>query len=103
MMTLQPVLALAWNPAVGIPLLIVGVVVLALIWLFGQPKKEQQGRRRTPTGQGIHGGGERREPTLGEAGDENGLSPSASDHASSDDAPASPQQGELDVGDAHDE
>ncbi|MEW9625684.1 cell division protein ZipA [Rhodanobacter geophilus] len=94
-MTLQPVLALAWNPAVGIPLLIVGVVVLALIWLFGQPKKEQQGRRRTPTGQGAQGG-ERREPTLGEPGDEDGLSFSATDHALSDEPP--PQQGELDVG-----
>ena len=95
MMTLQPVLALAWNPAVGIPLLIVGVVVLALIWLFGQPKKEQQGRRRMPTGQGAHGG-ERREPTLGEPGDEDGLSFSATDPALADEPP--PQQGELDVG-----
>ncbi len=95
MMTLQPVLALAWNPAVGIPLLIVGVVALALIWLFGQPKKEQQGRRRMPTGQGAHGG-ERREPTLGEAGEGDELSFSATDHAPDDEAP--PQQGELDVG-----
>jgi len=94
-MTLQPMLALAWNPAVGIPLLVVGVVVLALIWLFGQPKKEQQGRRRAPTGQGAHGG-ERREPTLGEAGNEDGLSFSATDHALADEPP--PQQGELDVG-----
>ena len=96
MMTLQPVLALAWNPAVGIPLLIVGVVVLALIWLFGQPKKEQ-GRRRMPTGHGQGAqGGERREPTLGEAGDADGLSFSATDHALADEPP--PQQGELDVG-----
>jgi cell division protein ZipA len=94
MMTLQPVLALAWNPAVGIPLLIVGAVVLALIWLFGQPKKEQ-GRRRTPAGQGGQGG-ERREPTLGEAGDEDGLSFSATDRALDEEVP--PQQGELDVG-----
>jgi cell division protein ZipA len=96
-MTLQPVLALAWNPAVGIPLLIVGVVVLALIWLFGQPKKEQQGRRRAPAGQGAHGGGERREPTLGEAGEEDGLSFSATDEPRFDEA-APPKQGELDVG-----
>lgn len=95
MMTLQPVLALAWNPAVGIPLLIVGAVVLALIWLFGQPKKEQQGKRRVPTGQGAHGG-ERREPTLGEPGDEDGLSFSATDPVLTDEP--QPQQGELDVG-----
>jgi cell division protein ZipA len=48
MMTTQPVLAFAWNPNVGIPLLIVGVIVLALIWLFGQPKKEQGRRRVVP-------------------------------------------------------
>ena len=31
-MTMQLVLAFAWNPAVGIPLFIVGVIVLGLIW-----------------------------------------------------------------------
>jgi cell division protein ZipA len=40
---------------------IAGVIVLALIWLFGQPKKEQ-GARRAPPGAN---GGERREPTVG--------------------------------------
>ncbi len=64
MMTLQPVLAFAWNPAVGIPMLIVGLIALALIWLFGQPKKAQ-GKRRVVPGQHA---GERREPTLGEPG-----------------------------------
>lgn len=87
MMTLQPVLALAWNPAVGIPLLIVGVIVLALIWLFGQPKKEQ-GRRRVVSDQHA---GERREPTLGEPGDE----PVAGDPFMGG---AQPQQGELEIG-----
>ena len=87
MMTLQPVLALAWNPAVGIPLLIVGVIVLALIWLFGQPKKAQ-GRRRVVSEQHA---GERREPTLGEqAGD------SIADHPFI--GGARPQQGELEIG-----
>ena len=61
MMTLQPMLALAWNPAVGIPMFIVGAIVLALIWLFGQPRKEQGTRRAAP---GPHLG-ERREPTVG--------------------------------------
>lgn len=97
MMTLQPVLALAWNPTVGIPLAIVGVVVLALIWLFGQPKKEQQGRRRMPTGPGV-GGGERREPTLGEGSDADGLSFSATDALHMDEETVPPKQGELDVG-----
>jgi cell division protein ZipA len=95
-MTLQPVLAFAWNPAVGIPLLIVGVIVLALIWLFGQPKKEQGKRRIVPS----QHSGERREPTLGEpaVGDEPSFS--AFDSAI-DDPPAGdakPQQGELEVG-----
>ncbi|MBQ4853583.1 cell division protein ZipA [Rhodanobacter sp. B2A1Ga4] len=87
-MTLQPVLAFAWNPAVGIPLLIVGVIVLALIWLFGQPKKEQ-GRRRVVPDQHA---GERREPTLGEPGGD----PVSNDLFIGGDA--GPQQGELEVG-----
>ncbi|WEN13740.1 cell division protein ZipA [Rhodanobacter sp. AS-Z3] len=86
-MTLQPVLAFAWNPAVGIPMLIVGIIVLALLWLFGQPKKEQGKRRIVPSPQT----GERREPTLG-----------ASDAESIDDdfytSDIKPQQGELEVG-----
>ncbi|OOG63522.1 cell division protein ZipA [Rhodanobacter sp. B04] len=61
-MTMQPVLAFAWNAAVGVPLLIVGLIVLALIWLFGQPKKEQ-GKRRPAPSEHL---GERREPTLGD-------------------------------------
>jgi len=79
----QPVLALAWNPSVGIPLLIIGLIVLALIWLFGSPKKEQGKRRVAPSSGG------RREPTLGgESGD---------DEVSSlaDAFAAKPQQGEL--------
>jgi cell division protein ZipA len=98
-MTMQPVLAFAWNPAVGIPLLIVAIIILALIWLFGQPKKEQGKRRVVPTPQS----GERREPTLGGGSDDIGddtPSFSARD-ASYDDAfdmPVKPAQGELDVG-----
>lgn len=80
-------IAFAWNPAVGIPMLIVGVIVLALIWLFGQPKKEQGRRRVMPE---PHAG-ERREPTLGEPGSE----PVAGEPFIGD---AQPQQGELDVG-----
>ena len=86
------VLAFAWNPAVGVPLAIVGVIVLALIWLFGQPKKEQ-GRRRTPTGQG---GVERREPTLGES-EADDLLLDANDPYLHRDEPL-PQQGELEIG-----
>lgn len=102
MMTLQPVLAFAWNPAVGIPLLIVGAIVLALIWLFGQPKKEQQGRRRVPAGPGAGSERERREPTLGGEGGEgdgmDGLSFSATDDAAHFDEVVPPRQGELNVG-----
>lgn len=84
------VLALAWNPAIGVPLALVGAIVLALIWLFGQPKKEQ-GRRRILGG---HGSGERREPTLGE-GDAAALQDDGA-HVHGDDA--MPQQGELEIG-----
>ena len=85
MMMSQPVLALAWNPAVGIPLLVVGLIALALIWLFGSPKKEQ-GKRRIVPGQHT---GPRREPTLG-GQDEDAPTP-----LSEASAAVAPQQGEL--------
>lgn len=95
-MTMQPVLALAWNPAVGVPLLIVGAIALALIWLFGQPKKEQ-GRRRAP----AQGGEERREPTFGDdvdvADDAPGFSARDDFRLDPLDEPK-PKQGELDMG-----
>jgi cell division protein ZipA len=89
MMTLQPVLAFAWNPAVGIPMLIIGLIALALIWLFGQPKKAQ-GKRRVVPGQHA---GERREPTLGEPGHD--ASPTIDPLFAGD---VQPRQGELEVG-----
>lgn len=96
MMTLQPVFALAWNPAVGIPLLIVGLIVLALIWLFGQPKKEQGKRRPGP----VEHSGERREPTLGEPSlaDDPAFSAFERGPDRSHPHPSQPQQGELEVG-----
>jgi len=84
-------LAVAWNPWVGIPLAIVGVIVLLLVWLFGEPKKEQ-GKRRVAPEPNL----ERREPTLGDSIEEN--------DAFGDDVrmdpllrEPEPQQGELDV------
>jgi cell division protein ZipA len=85
-------LAVAWNPWVGIPLAIVGLIVLVLVWLFGEPRKEQGKRRLVP-----EAGTERREPTLGEPVEENdvlgesldGMDPLFREHE--------PQQGELDV------
>lgn len=66
-----------WNPAIGIPLILLGAVVLVLIYLFGRPKKPGQGQR--------HGkraaAGARVEPTLGD-----------------DEPPMEhPQQGELEM------
>ena len=90
MMTVQPLLAFAWNAAVGIPMLIVGLVVLALIWLFGQPRKEQ-GKRRAAGDTHTHGHA-RREPTMG------GSSLADDPAFSLGDTSATPQQGELDVG-----
>lgn len=93
-MTIQPVLAIGWNPAVGIPLFIVGVIVLALIWLFGQPKKEQGSRRASP------GSGERREPTLGESAAADEASFDAFDRTVDDTTGSGvkSRQGELEMG-----
>jgi len=95
MMPSSLVLAFAWNPTIGVPMAIVGVIALALIWLFGQPKQEQGKRRPVP---GAHKG-ERVEPVLGDHPDgADGLSFSALDTppASSDATPGL-RQGELDV------
>lgn len=99
-MTMQTNLALAWNPAVGIPMLVVGVIVLIAIWLFGQPKQEQGVRR--PTGER---GPARRDPTIGGGDDVTEPSFSALDEDEREfvrdlrTAQAStPAQGELDVG-----
>jgi len=95
-MTVQPVLAFAWNAAVGVPMLIVGLIVLAGLWLFGQPRKEQ-GKRRVI----VTASGERREPTFGTEGDvATEPSFSARDDFRMDELDASqqPHQGELDVG-----
>lgn len=87
-------LAFAWNPWVGIPLLIVGIIVLVLVWLFGEPRKEQGKRRPVP-----EPGVERREPTLGGSGDEDdSFRDIADDRRDPLFAEPSPQQGELDVG-----
>lgn len=66
-----------WNPAVGVPLILIGAVVLLLIYLFGRPTKPEQGERRVPK---RGGESERVEPTFGDP-----------------DAGGEPQQGELEV------
>lgn len=76
-----------WNPAVGIPLLIIGLVVLALIWLFGQPRKPGQGRRQATPG-GDRERVVRREPTLGDA-------PTPGDDAGTAEAIAAPDAAET--------
>jgi cell division protein ZipA len=87
-------LAFAWNPWVGIPLLIIGIIVLVLVWLFGEPRKEQGKRRPAP-----EPGMERREPTLGEsAGDDDTFRDIADDRRDPLFSQPSPHQGELDVG-----
>ena len=85
--------ALAWNANVGVPLLIAGLIVLGLIWLFGQPRKEQGRRRVTPE----PASGERREPTMGQSSlaDDPFFTTLDRDYPGS---PAGPQQGELDMG-----
>ncbi|TAM38359.1 MAG: cell division protein ZipA [Rhodanobacter sp.] len=95
-MTVQPVLAFAWNAAVGVPLLIVGLIVLALIWLFGQPRKEQGKRRTASEGHGR----ERREPTVGGSSlaDDPFFRQGNEGSVENNPAVARPFQGELDVG-----
>jgi len=86
-------LAIAWNPWVGIPLAIVGVIVLLLVWLFGEPKKEQ-GKRRLAPEPNL----ERREPTLGDSIDENeAFGDDTHEHMDPLFREPAPQQGELDV------
>ncbi len=68
---------MGWNAAVGIPLLLAGIVVLVLIYVFGRPRRPEQGERRVPRAAERD---ERIEPTFGEAFGE-----------------AAPAQGELDM------
>jgi cell division protein ZipA len=97
-MRIEPIIAFAWNPAVGIPLAIVGLIVVALIWLFGQPKKEQ-GTRRPPADAPR---GERREPGFGDDSiDSDNLSFSALDEEEGSPEPSignKPAQGQLEMG-----
>jgi cell division protein ZipA len=53
-----------WNPDIGIPLAIAGVLLLIGIAVFGRPRKPDQGRRLDPDS-GMRGSGDRREPELG--------------------------------------
>jgi cell division protein ZipA len=66
-----------WNPAIGIPLLLIGAIALVLIYLFGRPGRPEQGARRSSR----RGAGDapRVEPTFGEPGE------------------SGPAQGELDM------
>jgi cell division protein ZipA len=52
-----------WNPEIGIPLAVAGVLLLLAIAFFGRPRKPDQGRRLFAR----KGGDARREPMLGDA------------------------------------
>lgn len=54
-----------WNPDVGIPLAVIGVLILLAIAFFGRPRKPDQGRRRDGKPSGKPG--ERREPRLSDS------------------------------------
>jgi cell division protein ZipA len=95
-MLLGSVLAVEWNPWIGIPLAVVGVIVLILVWLFGEPKREQGKRRLAPE----TASGERRDPTFGETAADRG---DAFDDAHGERidphfSAVEPEQGELDMG-----
>jgi cell division protein ZipA len=94
-MLLGSVLAVEWNPWIGIPLAVVGAIVLILVWLFGEPKREQGKRRLAPEATT----GERRDPTFGGGADEGDAFDDA--HGERIDPHFSvtePEQGELDMG-----
>lgn len=95
-MLLGSALALEWNPWIGIPLAVVGVIVLILVWLFGEPKREQGKRRLAPETVS----GERRDPTFGETATDDG---DAFDDAHGERigphfSATEPEQGELEMG-----
>jgi cell division protein ZipA len=99
---MNPAIGLAWNPAVGIPMLFVGIVVLVLLWLFGQPRKEQG--RRKPVQEQPERARERRYPVFGDERDDAGEEGAPGESFSArDDEPndplfnPKPAQGELDV------
>ena len=54
-----------WNPDVGIPLALVGVLIVIAIAFFGRPRKPDQGRR--VDGKATGKPGERREPRLSDS------------------------------------
>ncbi|HET9047586.1 MAG TPA: cell division protein ZipA [Chiayiivirga sp.] len=54
-----------WNPDIGIPLAIAGVLILVAIAIFGRPRKPDQGRRVEPGRASRAGNDERREPRWG--------------------------------------
>lgn len=57
-----------WNPDVGIPLAVIGVLILIAIAFFGRPRKPDQGRRLDTKSGGKPGKpGERREPRLSDS------------------------------------
>ncbi|NII10436.1 cell division protein ZipA [Oleiagrimonas sp. C23AA] len=85
---------MSWNPAVGVPMFIIGVIVLVAIWLFGQPKKPGQGRRLPGFGKGKAA---RKEPGLGEESDAGQGFSAIDDDVVELSAGAAPAQGELDV------
>lgn len=55
-------MALAWNPSIGVPMLIGGVVIWGLVYLFGRPRQEQGRRRPAPPSSAR----DRRDPVIGD-------------------------------------
>lgn len=83
---------MGWNPAIGVPLFLAGIVVLVLIYVFGHPKRPEQGERRAQ--RPIERDGARIEPTFGDtfaaAGDDLSAEPAQAEFnmpLAGDDAP----------------
>lgn len=76
-----------WNPDIGIPLAIAGLLILVAIGIFGRPRKPDQGRR-TESGKPWNSDAKRREPSLnkGEVEDEEPLADELEDFDASEEA-----------------
>lgn len=70
---------MGWNPSIGIPLVIAGLVVLVLIYWLGRPRRPSQGRRALRDA--AFRDGERVEPTLGDVPEQGELEVEAQDEA----------------------
>ena len=79
---------MGWNPSIGIPLAIAGVIVLALLYYFGGPRRPGQGMRRPLSRHAGSRDGERVEPVIGDVPEQGELEMDEADEAAAVEARA---------------